>query len=131
MNQKVLSGTNRSRSEVRFIRTEVAGSIGAGVLNRIWRYRKIYRRRAAVEKFDEIILQSSAGVSAAAKHLTDYEIGSVVIQNCYLRPAIADGCAGSVGEIYEEGFVRFDQRVAVYVHVEQISLLSCGNCLAR
>ena len=62
--------------------------------------------------------------------MTDDQIGSVVIQNCSLALAIADGCAGSVGEIYEESFVRFDQRVAVYVQFEQIGLLPCRNCLA-
>ena len=62
--------------------------------------------------------------------MTDDQIGSVVIQNRSLALAIADGCAGSVGENYEESFVRFDQHVAVYVHVELIGLLPCGNDLA-
>ena len=33
LKQKVLSGSDRARGEVRFIRAKVAGSIGAGVLN--------------------------------------------------------------------------------------------------
>ena len=77
---------------------------------------------------------SCAGVIAAAIDLADdQQRGVVILNRARALSAAADGGAAARGirDLYEERFIRFDQRVAVYSHVESVSGLTRGDRLAR
>ncbi len=84
-----------------------------------------------IKDLDKIILVGCARVISPAIHLTNPQVGCVVIDDCPHALPITNRGARGVGKIYQEGLVRFDQQIAVDGDVERVSGLARGYGLIQ